>query len=574
MGRRLVTVVACVGLFAAGCTGVAKPSPSPSTGSPSPSGSPPVRGEALFGSEGWPRCLNPITDCALSDAAFTTVFEHVLPRAMEVNLNGLFVASPLLAEAPSLQNGGVTESPFTVTFRIRPEAVWDDGTSITSEDFAFTWRALLSTTGSVWTGQYRHVQSVDASDPSRAVIHLDEPYAPWPELFGGSRGFILKAAAFPDPANQPQPDLSATMAASIPFSGGPFLLKSWTDQQAELDRNTRYFGGIALLDRVRFEPAPDPPHGLQDVLSGVTDGISAGYDAFMLMADHQSSGCCLGVTGQGSRSMAAEIVWFDLSSPPLDDAWVRLALAHAIDRQAIVTELLRRMDPDAVVLNCGLMALPGVGPWCATQPFAQYDFDLAAARADLHNAGYDCSTAICTKGGKRLIVNYGLNGSSLLQNEVADLLKKQGRVAGIKLHLQSGGGVVFGPQPCPPTRFLGAVGCTRDVAVDPSVTGLVTCYSSPPGTVAAIEPNAIGWCNAAAASIAHQADRELDLNLRLQLMKRLYQLEADEVIALPLFAIPTLSIWRSDRLGGPIGTYSGTVYGMFFNMNEWYRPNP
>src|SRR6185503_7050276 len=158
---------------------------------------------------------------------------------------------------------GLTQSPFTVTFRIGDGTVWEDGTPITSGDFAFTWRTLVWSKESVWADQYRHIQSIDATDPKTAILMFTSPYAPWPELFGGSLGFVLKASAFPEQAQQPRPDLSRVMEDSIPFSGGPFKLTTWTAGEAVLDRNPSYFGKRPRLDRVTFIPTPDVLEELQ-----------------------------------------------------------------------------------------------------------------------------------------------------------------------------------------------------------------------------------------------------------------------------------------------------------------------
>jgi ABC-type transport system substrate-binding protein len=119
---------------------------------------------------------------------------------MEVDPKGNFVASDLLTETPSLQNGDIKMDPFSVTYTIRSEAVWDDGTPITSEDVSFTWDAIMKTKGTLSTTGYDQIASIDTSDPKVAVIHFKAPYADWWDLFGGNsaNGVILKEAAFPN----------------------------------------------------------------------------------------------------------------------------------------------------------------------------------------------------------------------------------------------------------------------------------------------------------------------------------------------------------------------------------------
>ena len=39
--------------------------------------------------------------------------QYVMPRAMQLTLQGTFDKSPLLSEAPTLANGGLTQNPFS-----------------------------------------------------------------------------------------------------------------------------------------------------------------------------------------------------------------------------------------------------------------------------------------------------------------------------------------------------------------------------------------------------------------------------------------------------------------------------
>lgn len=572
--------IVVVALAVGACTGGGVPAP---TGSPSAeiSPSPAIHfGQATFGIGPWPSCINPITDCTANPSVFTTVLQHVLPRAMEVSAEGTFVASPMLAQAPTLQNGGLTQSPFTVTFRISEGAVWDDGSPITSDDFAFTWRALVWSQESVWADQYRHITSIESPDPKTAILGFASPYAPWPELFGGSVGFVLKAPAFPGEARQARPDLSSAMEGSIPFSGGPFELTRWTAAEAVLERNAAYFGRRPMLDRVTFIASPDVMEELQQLFSGEIDAISPGFEVSEMLQEHPPA--TPGIAGEGGPGRTVESLWFNLRSPPLDDPTVRYALALAIDRQSLIDQIVRVANPDAAVLNCGLLAMPGLGPWCATQPFARFVYDPQAARRSLEDAGYDCSTTICTKGGGKLRIDYGfttaneklrfdygLYGTSALQNRVGELIRKGARAAGIDLRLRFGGGNVFSSLLCPPPRFT-VMGCDRTAPVDPSISALVSCSEIPTEANGFRGQNSMGWCNQTADRLTQEADRELDPEQRRMIMEELYDLEAADVIGLPLFVVPALSLWRDDKLGGPIGTYSSTVYGMFFNMNEWF----
>src|SRR5436309_3222525 len=79
----------------------------------------------------------------------------------------------------------------------------------------------------------------------------------------------------------------------------------------------------------------------------------------------------------------AEVMWFNLRQAPTSDPAVREALMYAIDRRALVDQLLKPFDPDASVLNCGLMAVPSIGPWCDAAAFEGFTYAPDRARAIL-----------------------------------------------------------------------------------------------------------------------------------------------------------------------------------------------
>jgi ABC-type transport system substrate-binding protein len=555
-----LALAAVAGLLVAACTIPGRPVPVRPTAPPSATTSAlppttstsPLGASVTFGADRWPSCLNPITSCAEDPWAYYTVLEHVLPRAMQLDPKGNFVPSPLLVEAPSLNTGDLSQSPFMVTFKIRPEAVWDDGSPITSEDFEFTWHAIILTPGAIRTTGYRQIEYVDATDPKVAVIGFKTPYADWQDLFGGAFGFILKESAF---SGQVGLFLSFrfAMLESIPFSGGPFILKSWTKDKAVLVRNDNYFARHTNFGSVTFIPLLNQELEFQHILSG---DISAAY------MDPLEPGFSIAlgspaVKATGYRGSDYEALWFDRSIPPLDDPKVHKALMYAIDRQTVIDEVVRYSDPDGKVLNCGFVTL-SYSPWCRTIPFAVFTYDPEKAKSILQSDGYDCSATPCTKNGKPLQVGYGIPATGWSRTTTRDLLIASALEAGFELRS--------------PTSILPAAIRDRPVRTspDPSVTNFFVCdESNSPGDM-----NFSGWCDPAAQLLMRQSDAELDPVKRQELLNHLYSLEATDFIGLPLYILPKISFWRTDQIDGPVHDYSSSTYGLFFNMNEWYAVTP
>ena len=134
------------------------------------------------------------------------------------------------ARAPTTATG---RSPSPT--RSTEDAVWDDGTPITSADVEFTWQAILNTTGTLTTVGYDRIASVDTTDPKVAVVEFTEPLAAWADLFGSCCGVLLKADAFESA------DIADELSRELPFSGGPFVLESFDGEGAVLARNEAYW---------------------------------------------------------------------------------------------------------------------------------------------------------------------------------------------------------------------------------------------------------------------------------------------------------------------------------------------
>jgi peptide/nickel transport system substrate-binding protein len=492
-----------------------------------------------------------------------------MPRAMELDAKGNFLPSALLLEGPSLENGGLTKDPFTITYHLNPEANWADGTPISSKDFDLTWRAIMNTTGAYQTAGYDQITSIDTNDPKTAVVHLKSVYADWADLFGGAYGGLLEEAAFPRYLNDPTPDLANEMQTEIPFSGGPWVLGSFTPGKIVLVPNDRFIGKVPLLDKVTILPVLDVPGAVQLLKVGMVDAVP--WPAELGFLDHLSGDP--NIHGLASGGSYFEALWFNHDVPPLDDAKVREALMYAIDRQAVIDQVVRPLNLGAEVLNCGFLAVPNMGPWCDSTPFAQFTYDPDRARQILESDGYDCSSAPCTKGGEKLIVDYSTVSTNARRIQAQQLLRDQALPAGFEFHFRNAdAGTLFGDRG--PHGDFGMADYASGGSADPSVTSTLACESIPTKTNDFVGGNWNRWCDQAATDLMHQSDGELDPNMRLALMDQIYAAQAQDFLSLPLYVLPDLAAWRTDRIAGPIGDYNGTVYGLFFNMNEWSEVQP
>jgi peptide/nickel transport system substrate-binding protein len=549
-------------LVAAACGG-GDDSGTPSE-SAAPSGAGQTGGSIVVGAEQWPPCSNPITTCSSLSWGFYSIWQHILPRLTMLDLEGNYVPSPLITEVPSVDNGGITEDPFTVTYHLNPDAVWSDGTPITSEDVNFTWLAKLNTTGTYNTAGYTEIKSIDSSDPQTVVIEFKAPYAAWADLFGSAFDFVIEKAAFPN-ADPEEPDLAVNMKRGIPFSGGPWLLQSWSREQAVLVRNDNYWGEKPLLDQVTMIPTLDQAAEVNALLSGEVAAIYPQPSDVSLL--DQVAGDS-GVTARGGDGVYNDALWFTNTLAPMDDPKVREALAYAMDRQAVIDAIIKLNNPEAEVNQC-MYWLPG--PYC--QPdFAGFTYDPAKSISILESDGYDCSAVPdgpCTKNGEPLSLIYSVNAGNTRRETTQALLQQQAIPAGFELVVKNyDSGIYFGDVgPKGTSHFMDyAVGGSPD----PTATGTFGCEFIPTDANGYGGGNWTQWCNQEANDLMIEADQATDVAERTTLTNQVGALMAADVMSLPLYILPNVSAWRSDQIAGPVGEYNESIYGLFFNMDQWY----
>src|SRR5690606_35772617 len=87
----------------------------------------------------------------------------------------------LCTELPTIENGLAVpeELPdggkgIAVTYTIRPDAVWGDGTPVTTADVTFTWEVGRHPQSGISNAElYRRILSVEVKDEKTFTLHLD-----------------------------------------------------------------------------------------------------------------------------------------------------------------------------------------------------------------------------------------------------------------------------------------------------------------------------------------------------------------------------------------------------------------
>jgi peptide/nickel transport system substrate-binding protein len=555
---RLVAAVFAMSLIATACGGGG----GENTGGTGTQAGGKKGGKIVLAAEQWPECLSPITSCANASWLPWTAWQYVMPRLTQVDPNGNYTGSDLAPEFPTKENGGIKESPFTVTYKLDPKAVWEDGSPITSEDVKFTWQAILKTTGTLSTVGYDRIDSIDTSDPKTVVIKFKEPYASWADLFGSTsaNGVVLKKAAFGG-----KTDLKDEMKNSYPFSGGPFKLQSYSKQQTVLVRNDKYWVAdkIPNLDQVTFVPREEQSTEINAVLTGEAQAAYPQPSRGMTKRLKAP-----GVSFKSGPGATYEGLWFNHQRFPLNDKAVREAIGYAADRQAVIDGIFKADFPDLKLLNCAGW-VPTVGKWCDNSQFADFTYNPDKAKQILQQAGWTLGgDGIFAKGGKKLSIEFATTAGNKNRQDTQALLKEKAKAAGIDLVLKTFPPTQLFQDKLPKLDYVMAE-YAQVATPDPSVTSILGCDQIPSKANGFSGQNTLAWCNQEATKLMREADRTIDIPKREALTKQIGALERKDVAWIPLYQKPLILTWRSDRLTGPIGDYVQSSNSGFFNVYDW-----
>ena len=510
-------------------------------------------GTVLFGDEQEPTILNG-TLIDGNSLVTSKVFNNIFP--------GSYVIQPDFSYAPSLIDGEAefTEDPFSVTYTIRDDANWSDGTPITAEDYAFTLELydedaphadqITSRSG------YELIEDYEIDGDKTITFNFSEPYAAWQLLFSN----VFPAHVFEGE------DWETVMNDSIPeVSGGPYSFDSWErGTQLRLVKNDSYWGGDVALDEIIFRYVPDTTTLTQQMQGGEIN-----------MYDPQPQIELIGQLDEVSDRVNYEVglgpVWehidFNTLVDGLDQPFVRQAIALGIDRERIVETLVRPVDPEAVVLENPF--------WMANSEnyeprFEQNSHDPDAARALLEENG-------CTEGddgvyecdGVRLEFRISTTGGNERRELTQQLMQADLQEVGIKLNIENDEGATFFDRMNTPENCGGV--CDYDIGLfawvgspDPSGNAnIYGCNGDEPRP-----QNWTAWCNAEITELMDEANSTVDPAANAALWNEAAQVFADEVPVVPLFQQPQLLAWENTITGPQLNATNQT---QFWNSASWAR---
>jgi oligopeptide transport system substrate-binding protein len=336
---------------------------------------------------GAPTSLDPAAQGDAGSAAITAqLFESLTAFDADLRIR------PALAGSWAFADGG-----RQVTFSLRPDLTFSDGSPLRPSDVARSWLRLidprhpspLASLAFDVAGAEAYARG-EAPDAASVGLHPDDasgtltvdlvrPATDFVNIVAGPSFGVVPPGVSDDPGRALQPGPSFV-------SSGGYVLTGTTADGLELTANDRYWAGrpaVTTIDLV----ADLGGRGSVDAFSaGDLDYAPVfGIDATWLAYD-ETLGPQLRLVG----SLSTEYFGFDTSKPPFDDPLVRRAFGEAIDWRRMAA--LSGTDGTVQVANS--MVPPGI-PGRSDQDFVPR-YDPVDARALLAQAGYPGGTGFPT----------------------------------------------------------------------------------------------------------------------------------------------------------------------------------
>jgi peptide/nickel transport system substrate-binding protein len=278
---------------------------------------------------------------------------------------------PGLAETWTISRDGLR-----YTFKLRKGIAFHDGSALNAEAVKFSIERQINPEHPFnKLGKYPfanfffgNVKAVEVVDESSVEFVLKEPRASFLAVLTAGAASIVSPTAVRK--------FGADYAVQ-PVGTGPFRFVSWDrGQRVVLEKNPKYWKFPVKVDRVIYRPIVEDQARLTELLTGSLDLIVGTPPDFVGQLESNPKVTLL-------KQVGAHVWYLGINSQkgPLGDKRVRQALNYAVNKDAIVRDVLK---------GTGSLSRGPVLPntWAADSGLKPYPYDPERAKKLLAEAGY------------------------------------------------------------------------------------------------------------------------------------------------------------------------------------------
>jgi peptide/nickel transport system substrate-binding protein len=283
-------------------------------------------------------------------------------------------------------------SPQTLVYKIKPNAVWDDGTPINFDDFKYLKDVSDGTTcpkcGAASSSGYNAIASMTPSDNGKTItVVMKTAFADWQSMFGA----LLPAhIAAKNGGTSGATGLNTSFQwfdKNVPtWSGGPMKISNYQKDTSITEvPNPKWYGKTkSTLDKLVFRIITDQTQEPTALQNNEVQAIYPQPNADLVTKTNQIQG----INSYLGKGLVWEHFDFNEKNKFLKDKSLRQAIFTAISRKDIIARTVGQYVPGATALG-NHMYVPGQpGYQDNVTSTGQGSGDLTKAKKLLTDAGY------------------------------------------------------------------------------------------------------------------------------------------------------------------------------------------
>lgn len=276
--------------------------------------------EIVIGVSGDPQNWDPIDTFLLDwSTVATSVFEGLVDRTIGLELQ------------PGLAESWEYLDDKTLQFKLRQGVTFHNGEPFNADAVKFTFDRLLGEEGQKGPqySNYTSIESVEVVDEFTVIMKLNTPDPVLLTKLAGYGAVIVPPKYLAEKGDE--------HFNNNPVGTGPFKMTSYKrDQEIVLEKNPDYWKeGLPKLDKVVYKIIPEASTRLAELQTGKID-IMKRVEVSQAETVEESGFLELQEVG----TPTAFSLRFDVAKKPFDSKEVRQAINYAVDKQAIIDEIL------------------------------------------------------------------------------------------------------------------------------------------------------------------------------------------------------------------------------------------
>ncbi|MEO6889086.1 MAG: ABC transporter substrate-binding protein [Ktedonobacteraceae bacterium] len=308
--------------------------------------------------------LDPLKSTALVDRQVMLNIYDTLVRIDEHN-----------TIVPDLATSWTYPSPTQLVFTLRTDVKFQDGTPFDAKAVLFNVNRILNTPASPRYSEMSNVQSVEAIDASHVRFNLKKAFSPLLATLTDRSGMMLSPAVVQKLGSQ-------LGNGPINAGSGPFMFSEWVKGgHLTVTSNPHYWlkdaqgNALPYLQSIRYVPISNGSVMFSNLQTGTINVADALDPNDVASAKTNSTLVYKQIPGFSFFGMM-----LNTRVAPLDNVHVRRAIEWGVNRQEILTSVLK---------GIGVIAQGPISPssWAYSSSFTPYTPNSTSAKTELAQAG-------------------------------------------------------------------------------------------------------------------------------------------------------------------------------------------